>query len=77
MNMNFERLRLQMHFRQLYEALGELDAELLIGDAFQRECARWNKILEQRAQARAQQHAVDAKHDHANDRYSQDNALDI
>lgn len=40
MNINFERLRLQMHFRQLYEALGPMDAELLIGDAFQRELAR-------------------------------------
>lgn len=77
MNINFERLRLQMHFRQLYESLGELDAELLIGDAFQRECARWNKILAQRAQTHAQQHATNAKHDHANDRLSQDNALDI
>ena len=35
MNINFERLRLQMHFRQLYESLGAMDAELLIGDAFQ------------------------------------------
>ena len=40
MNTNFERLRLQMHFRQLYEALGAMDAELLIADAFQRELAR-------------------------------------
>jgi hypothetical protein len=40
MNINFERLRLQMHFRQLYEALGAHDAELLIVDAFQRELAR-------------------------------------
>ena len=40
MNINFERLRLQMHFRQLYDALGAMDAELLIADAFQRELAR-------------------------------------
>jgi hypothetical protein len=40
MNINFERLRLQMHFRQLYENLGAMDAELLIADAFQRELAR-------------------------------------
>ena len=40
MNINFERIRLQMHFRQLYEALGPMDAELLIVDAFQRELAR-------------------------------------
>ena len=37
---NFERLRLQMHFRQLYEQLGAMDAELLIADAFQRELTR-------------------------------------
>jgi len=40
MTINFERLRLQMHFRQLYEQLGAMDAELLIADAFQRELAR-------------------------------------
>jgi hypothetical protein len=40
MTINFKRLRLQMHFRQLYEALGAMDAELLIADAFQRELAR-------------------------------------
>lgn len=44
MNINFERLRLQMHFRQLYEALGAHDAELLIVDAFQRELARHEQI---------------------------------
>jgi hypothetical protein len=42
--MNFERLRLQMHFRQLYEALGARDAELLIVDAFVREQARHERI---------------------------------
>ena len=40
MTINFERLRLQMHMRQLYEALGAMDAELLIVDAFVREQAR-------------------------------------
>lgn len=44
MNINFERLRLQMHFRQLYEQLGAMDAELLIGDAFQRELARYEAM---------------------------------
>ena len=51
MNINFERLRLQMHFRQLYEALGAHDAELLIVDAFQRELARHDTIQLQRQQA--------------------------
>lgn len=54
MNINFERLRLQMHFRQLYEALGPMDAELLIGDAFQRELARQEAMQADQAQARAQ-----------------------
>ena len=40
MTINFERLRLQMHMRQLYEQLGAMDAELLIVDAFVREQAR-------------------------------------
>lgn len=52
--MNFERLRLQMHFRQLYEALGAHDAELLIVDAFQRELARHDKIQLQEQAARDQ-----------------------
>jgi len=52
MNINFERLRLQMHFRQLYESLGAMDAELLIGDAFQRELARHDTKQQQQAQAR-------------------------
>ena len=43
MNINFERLRLQMHMRQLYENLGAMDAELLIVDAFLREQARHDK----------------------------------
>ena len=52
MNINFERLRLQMHFRQLYEALGAHDAELLIVDAFQRELARHDKMQLAQQQAR-------------------------
>ena len=40
MNINFERLRLQIHMRGLYERLGAMDAELLIVDAFLREQAR-------------------------------------
>ena len=44
MNINFERLRLQMHFRQLYDELGAHEAELLIVDAFQRELARHERI---------------------------------
>ena len=44
MNINFERLRLQMHFRQLYDSLGAMDAELLIADAFQRELARYEAM---------------------------------
>ena len=51
MNINFERLRLQMHFRQLYEGLGAHDAELLIVDAFQRELARHDTKQQQQAQA--------------------------
>lgn len=47
MNINFERIRLQMHLRQLYEALGAHDAELLIADAWQREMARHDKIQQQ------------------------------
>ena len=52
MNINFERLRLQMHFRQLYEGLGAHDAELLIVDAFQRELARNDKKALEIQQAR-------------------------
>jgi hypothetical protein len=50
MNINFERLRLQMHFRQLYDQLGAMDAELLIADAFQRELAR-NLAMQQHGAA--------------------------
>jgi hypothetical protein len=44
MNMNFERLRLQIHMRKLYEDLGAMDAELLIVDAFVREQARHDRM---------------------------------
>jgi hypothetical protein len=44
MNINFERLRLQIHMRDLYDRLGAMDAELLIVDAFLREQARHDKI---------------------------------
>jgi len=54
MNINFERLRLQMHFRQLYEQLGAHDAELLIVDAFQRELARHDTIQAQQERSRTQ-----------------------
>ena len=44
MTINFERLRLQMHMRKLYEDLGAMDAELLIVDAFVREQARHEQM---------------------------------
>lgn len=47
MNINFERLRLQMHMRQLYEQLGAMDAEIVIADAFAREQARHEQIRQQ------------------------------
>jgi hypothetical protein len=50
--MNFEQLRLQIHMRKLYEQLGAMDAELMIVDAFVREQARHNKILQQQADKR-------------------------
>lgn len=49
--MNFEQLRLQMHLRSLYERLGASQAELLIADAFAKEMARHERLLQQ-------QHAV-------------------
>ena len=56
--MNFERLRLQMHFRQLYERLGAMDAELMIADAFQRELARHETMLTQQAAKRSLSQSV-------------------
>jgi hypothetical protein len=50
--MNFEQLRLQIHMRGLYERLGAMDAELLIVDAFLREQARHDTMLQQQAQLR-------------------------
>jgi hypothetical protein len=44
MNINFERLRLQIHMRKLYEDLGAMDAELLIVDAFVREQTRHEQM---------------------------------
>jgi hypothetical protein len=52
MNINFERLRLQMHFRQLYDRLGAMDAEIVIVDAFLREQARHDTMQAQQAQSR-------------------------
>jgi hypothetical protein len=42
--MNFERLKLQMHMRDLYDRLGAMDAEILIVDAFVAEQARHDRI---------------------------------
>ena len=53
MNINFERLRLQMHMRQLYEKLGAMDAELLIVDAFVKEQARHERIRQLEAEKRS------------------------
>jgi hypothetical protein len=49
MNINFERLRLQIHMRDLYNKLGAMDAELLIVDAFVREQARHERIHQPQA----------------------------
>lgn len=77
MNMNFERLRLQMHFRRLYEALGAHDAELVIVDAFQRELARHETKLQQQARTRETHSGSNAKHQTANDSDLLDKSLDI
>jgi hypothetical protein len=74
MNINFERLRLQMHFRQLYDNLGAHDAELLIVDAFQRELARHEAMLAQQAPAHGQKQATHANHLTANDNKQLDNS---
>lgn len=55
--MNFEQLKLQMHMRDLYQRLGTMDAELLIIEAFQREMARNDKLLQQQAEQRGQMSA--------------------
>ncbi len=67
MNINFERLRLQMHFRQLYEALGALDAEVLIADAWSREMERHDTMQQQRRQAHSGKPDAHARHLIAND----------
>ena len=61
MTINFERLRLQMHFRQLYDQLGAHDAELLIVDAFQRELARHEAMLQQQAQSQTESQNAGSK----------------
>ena len=44
--MNFEQLKLQIHMRGLYERLGAMAAELMIVDAFVKEQARHERILQ-------------------------------
>ena len=51
--MNFEQLKLQIHMRDLYERLGAMDAELMIVDAFLREQARHERILQQQQDKRS------------------------
>ena len=60
--MNFEQLKLQMHMRGLYERLGAMDAELLIVDAFVREQARHDRILELTQDKDNHAHPTGAKH---------------
>lgn len=57
--MNFEQLKLQIHMRDLYDRLGAMDAELLIVDAFLREQARHDRLVEQQALSRKNSHAYD------------------
>lgn len=60
--MNFEQLKLQIHMRSLYERLGAMDAELLIVDAFLREQARHDRILQQQEDESNHAHPEGAKH---------------
>jgi hypothetical protein len=60
--MNFEQLKLQIHMRSLYERLGAMDAELMIVDAFVREQARHERILQLRQDKRSHAHPTGAKH---------------
>ena len=60
--MNFEQLKLQIHMRSLYERLGAMDAELLIVDAFLREQARHDRILQQQEAESNHAHPEGAKH---------------
>ena len=60
--MNFEQLKLQIHMRSLYERLGAMDAELMIVDAFLREQARHDRILQQQECESNHAHPEGAKH---------------
>ena len=60
--MNFEQLKLQIHMRSLYERLGAMDAELMIVDAFVREQARHDRILQQQEDESNHAHPTGAKH---------------
>ena len=60
--MNFEQLKLQIHMRSLYERLGAMDAELMIVDAFLREQARHDRILQQQEDESNHAHPERAKH---------------
>ena len=60
--MNFEQLKLQIHMRSLYERLGAMDAELMIVDAFVREQARHDRILQQQKDESNHAHPEGAKH---------------
>jgi len=60
--MNFEQVKLQIHMRSLYERLGAMDAELMIVDAFLREQARHDRILELNQDKDNHAHPTGAKH---------------
>ena len=60
--MNFEQLKLQIHMRDLYERLGAMDAELMIVDAFLREQARHERILQQQQDKRSPVLPAQSKH---------------
>ena len=70
MTINFERLRLQMHMRQLYEQLGAMDAELLIVDAFVREQARHEAMPQPQAAGRSVGSAACTPNDETRDSIS-------
>ena len=75
MNINFERLRLQMHFRQLYEQLGAMDAELLIADAFQRELTRYEAMPQRQPASHRIGGAVDIPNGETRDSISKQKIL--
>ena len=60
--MNLEQIKLQIHMRGLYERLGARAAELLIVDAFLREQARHDRILELNQDKDNHAHPESAKH---------------